>query len=251
MPSKRVAIVTGTGPRRVGWHVANALAERGYGLMVHYRNSAAEASELVERVTSRGIEAAAFQADLTDETAARELVKATLDHFGRIDVLVHCASVWRTIKFEAVTAADVREHFDANVLTTFLCAQHVGLAMVRQAEGGNIIFFGDWAEARPYADFAAYFASKGAVPVLTRSLAVELGTRNPRVRVNCILPGPVLFQPDLPESERQQSAQSTLVKREGKPENIVQAIMFLIENDFVTGICLPVDGGRTIFAQGH
>ena len=120
--------------------------------------------------------------------------------------------------------------------------------MVRQAEGGSIVNLGDWAVARPYVNYAAYFPSKGAIPTLTRFLAVELGTRNPRVRVNCVLPGPVLLPPDLPEAERRQAIEATLVKREGRPENIAQAVLFFLDNDFVTGVCLPIDGGRTIYA---
>jgi pteridine reductase len=81
-----------------------------------------------------------------------------------------------------------------------------------------------------------------------RSLAVELGTRNPNVRVNCILPGPVMLPPTIPPEERERVIRGTLVHREGKPENIAQAVLSLIDNDFVTGVCLPVDGGRTIYA---
>src|SRR5439155_22536297 len=105
-------------------------------------------------------------------------------------------------------------HFDTNTLGTFLCAQQAGLAMVAQPEGGCIINLGDWAEARPYLNYSAYFPSKGAVTALTRSLAVELGTRNPRVRVNAILPGPVLLPPDLPEQARRQAINAPLAKRE-------------------------------------
>jgi pteridine reductase len=121
--------------------------------------------------------------------------------------------------------------------------------MVKQPEGGSIVNLGDWAVVRPYPNYAAYFPSKGAIPTLTRTMAVELGSRNPNTRVNAILPGPVMLPPDLPEAERQQAINATLVKREGKPENIVQAALFLVDNDFVTGVCLPVDGGRTIFAS--
>jgi pteridine reductase len=124
-----------------------------------------------------------------------------------------------------------------------------GLAMVKQPEGGCIVTIGDWAIVRPYVNYAAYFPSKGAIPTLTRTLAVELGSRNPAVRVNCILPGPVLLPPDLPKREREQAINATLVKREGKPENIAQAVLFFLDNEFVTGTCLPVDGGRTIFAS--
>ena len=123
--------------------------------------------------------------------------------------------------------------------------------MVRQPEGGCIVNLGDWASARPYLDYAPYLVSKGAIPALTRCLAVELGTRNPRVRVNCVLPGPVLFPPGMPEAEREEAIRSTLVRREGQPANVATAVLFLVENDFVTGVSLPVDGGRTIYAAGN
>jgi pteridine reductase len=248
MVATKTALVTGSAKRRVGWFVADALAARGYALALHYRHSAAEAAETVAYFTSRGVEAAAWQADLSDEQAARSLVQQALDRFGRLDVLVNCAAVWQARPLEEVTAADLRLHFDTNTLGTFLCAQHAGLAMVRQAEGGCIVNLGDWAEARPYRNYAAYFVSKGAIPTLTRCLAVELGTRNPRVRVNCVLPGPVLLPPELSTAERRQITEATLVKREGRPENVAQAVLSFVDNDFVTGACLRVDGGRTVYA---
>jgi pteridine reductase len=248
MSPRGVALVTGSGKRRVGGRVADALAGRGYSLAIHYRTSAAEAAEAIASFRNRGVEAVGFQADLTDEQAVRSLVHQVLDRFGRLDVLVNCAAVWRSRRLEEVTAADVRFFFETNTLGTFLCAQQAGLVMVGQEEGGCIVNLGDWADARPYLHYAAYFPSKGAVTSLTRSLAVELGTRNPRVRVNCILPGPVMLPPDLPEAERRQAIRATLVQREGRPDNIALAVLFLIDNDFVTGACLPVDGGRTIYA---
>ncbi len=179
------------------------------------------------------------------------MVDAALERFGRLDALVNCAAIWQRRRLEDVRAADVRAHFEANVLGTFLCGRAAGLAMVRQPEGGCIVNVGDWAEARPYLHYAAYFATKGCIPTLTRCLAVELGTRNPLVRVNCVLPGPVMLPADLPEAERREAIDATLVKHEGSPENIARAVLSLIDNDFVTGVCLPVDGGRTIFAGGH
>jgi pteridine reductase len=247
-PTRKVALVTGSGRRRIGWHVAGALADAGYDLVIHYRTAAAEAVETVRALESKGTAALAVAADLSDEQAVRALVAQTLERFGRIDALVNCAAAWARKRLEDVTAADLRGFFEVNTMGTFLCSQHAGLAMVRQPEGGCIIAIGDWAVARPYINYAAYFPSKGAIPALTRALAVELGTRNPRVRVNCILPGPVLLPPDLPEEERQVSIQGTLVKREGRPEHLAQAVLFLLANDFITGVCLPVDGGRSIFA---
>jgi pteridine reductase len=248
MKSAKVALVTGSGKRRVGSHVADALAERGYALAIHYRSSATEANDAVALYQRRGVQAAAFQADLTEEKAVGGLIRQTLEQFGRLDVLVNCAAAWKSKKLEDVAADDVRHYFETNTLGTFLCSQQAGLAMAKQKQGGSIVTIGDWATQRPYLNYAAYFPSKGAIPTVTRSLAVELGTRNPAVRVNCILPGPVMLPPDLPEAERNQAINATLVKREGRPENIAQAVLFLIDNDFVTGVCLPVDGGRTIFA---
>ena len=103
----------------------------------------------------------------------------------------------------------------------------------------------DWAIERPYRDYSAYFASKGAIPTLTRVFAVELA---PRVRVNAVLPGPVLLPEELPAATRERAVAGTLLQRAGKPENVAQAVLFLAQNDFVTGVCLPIDGGRTI---GH
>ena len=244
----RVALVTGSGKRRVGWQVAQALADRGFALAVHYRSSAGEAADTVASLRQRGVEAEAFAANLAVEAEVRRLIDATVARFGRLDLLVNCAAIWKTKRLEEVTADDVREHWETNTLGTFLCAQHAGLVMSRQTEGGCIVNLGDWAEARPYLDHAAYFASKGAIPTLTRCLAVELGTRNPRVRVNCILPGPVFLPPTYSEKERLRVVNATLVKREGSPANVAQAVLFFLDNDFVTGVCLPVDGGRTIYA---
>lgn len=248
MKSNRVALVTGSGKKRVGSVVAEALAKRGYGIAVHYRSSGAEAEETVAELRKHGVEARAYRADLADEAAVRAMVAGVLRDFGRIDVLVNCAAVWQSKKLEDVTAADVRMHFDTNALGTFLCSQHAGLAMVKQPEGGLIVNIGDWAEVRPYLNYAAYFPSKGAVSAITRCLAVELASRNPNVRVNAILPGPVMLPPDLPEAEKRQAIGATLVKREGSPHNIAQAVLSFLDNDFVTGALLPVDGGRTVYA---
>jgi pteridine reductase len=251
MEIAKVALVTGSGRRRIGRHVACALAEHGYALAIHYRTAAAEAAQAVADFRSAGIEAVALQADLADEGAVQSLIQAALSRFGRLDVLVNCAGVWRAGRFEEVTAQDVQEHFAANVLATFLCARAAGLTMARQPAGGCIVNLGDWAEVRPYTGYAAYFATRGATPTLTRCLAVELGIRNPRVRVNCVQVGPVLLPEDMTEEERHEVAQATLVGREGHPRHVARAILSLVENTFITGACLPVDGGRSIYAGGY
>jgi pteridine reductase len=248
MSSRRVALVTGSGKKRVGSVVADALARRGYAVAVHYRSSAAEAEGTANELRTHGVEADTFAADLTSEGEVRRLVGEVLARFDRIDVLVNCAAVWESKRLEEVTAADVRAHFDTNALGTFLMCQQVGLRMVKQPDGGAIVNVGDWAEVRPYLNYAAYFPSKGAVSAITRTLAVELGTRNPKVRVNQISPGPVMLPPDLSQAEKDEAIRGTLVKREGSPQNIAQAVLALVDNDFITGVVLPVDGGRTVYS---
>lgn len=244
-PTGRVALVTG-GARRVGAVVARALAARGYAVAIHCHGSLAEGRRLAEEFTAAGVPSLAVTANLRDEGPVRAMVHRVADHFGRIDAVVTCAAIWVPGRLEEVTADDLRVHFDVNCVGTFLVAQEAGSVMVEQPEGGGIVTVGDWAVARPYPDYAAYFPSKGAIPAVTRSLAVELARRNPRVRVNCVLPGPVLLPPDLDPAERDAAIAGTLVKREGTPEHVAHAVLFLLENEFVTGVCLPVDGGRTI-----
>src|SRR5689334_21571964 len=133
MTERPVALVTGSGKRnRLGWHIAQALALRGYDLAVHYRTSQAEAEVTVDEIRRQGSAAESFPANLGDETEVVRLVERVLERFRKVDVLVNCAAIYQPKRLEDVAAADVRTHFEANVLGTFLCAQHVGLNMVRQ-----------------------------------------------------------------------------------------------------------------------
>lgn len=243
-----VALITGSGAPRIGACVARSLAARGYRIVLHANTSAAAAEATAEDLRRAGGEARVALADVRDPRQVADMVQETVAAFGRIDALVNCAAVWKSRRLEDVTADDVRLHFEVNTLGTFLCCQQVGLRMVAQPEGGAIVNLGDWAVARPYRDYAAYFPSKGAIGALTRSLAVELAYRNPKVRVNAVLPGPAMLPEDLPASTREAAVAATLVKREGSPQAVADAVIFLLENDFVTGVCLPVDGGRTIYS---
>ncbi|HWB08533.1 MAG TPA: SDR family oxidoreductase [Pirellulales bacterium] len=248
LPVDPVVLVTGSGAPRIGNCVVRTLAARGYRVVLHARTSVDQAQATAEELRSGGTDAAVVSGDVRDEAAVVEMTRQALAAFGRVDALVNCAAVWRPKRLEEVTVADVKEHLDINTLGTFLCCRHVGLAMVEQPSGGAIVNLGDWAIVRPYLNYAAYFASKGAIPAMTRDLAVELGTRNPRVRVNAVLPGPVMLPKGMPEDERRAAINATLAKREGRPEHVADAVLFLLQNDYVTGVCLPVDGGRSVYS---
>jgi len=244
--SFKTALVTGSGKKRIGAVVAEVLARAGWNVVLHYRSSAEEAHARAAQLTAFGIKCQAFGADLTNEQEVERLVSEVWKQFGKLDLLVTAQGVWPKIKLEDVHAQDVVDQFAANTLATFLCCKAAGLKMAADPEGGVIVTIGDWALQRPYPDYSAYFVSKGAIPVMTRSLAVELARRNPRVRVNCVMPGPVMLPEDLPQAEKQEALRGTLLGRFGAPHHVAQAVLYLVENDYVTGECLTVDGGRSL-----
>jgi len=243
----KTALVTGSGRQRLGASLVRHLAAQGFRIALHYHQSKAAAEATVKELNETGTEAIALSADVADQDQVEQMFAELVEQFGRLDVLVTTASTWLPTPLENLTAQQLRDSFDVNTLGTALCCREAGLIMAAQPTGGSIITVGDWSVERPYKDHLAYFISKGAIPALTRALAVELADRNPKVRVNCIHPGPVLFPARLSESDRQQVIDATLLKQANCPEAFHQTVQFFIENDFITGVCLPVDGGRTIF----
>src|SRR5437763_1552095 len=125
MSNQKVALVTGSGKKRVGYHVAAALAARGYALAIHFRTSATDAAATVEEFArTHGVRVSMLQAYLANEAEVKILVADTLMLFGRVDVLVNCAAIWERKRLEDVTADDERTNFDINTLGTFLTCQH-------------------------------------------------------------------------------------------------------------------------------
>ena len=243
-----VALVTGSAAPRVGRTIAQYLAERGCAIAVHGNHSAAAGNEFVEALQQAGTKAAFFSADLQESAAPSDLVANVHDHFGRIDITVNSAAIWYPTPLEDVSQQEIEKYNQVNNIASFMIAKESGLRMSSQQNGGVIINLGDWATLRPYTDYSAYFLSKGNLPVMTRMLAVELAERNPRIRVNAVLPGPVMIPKDLSPELREQIIHATLLKREGSPDNVAAACVSLIENDFITGACLPVDGGRSVYS---
>jgi len=244
-----VALVTGSGAPRVGRAIAEELAHRGCHVALHANTSGAEAETVAASWPSRfDRDAIVLTGSLEHDDVCDSLIDQAHSHFGRLDILVNSAAIWSPSSLEDITGDEIRRYFQINSVASLLCARAAGRIMIRQDHGGAIVNIGDWATVRPYADHAAYFPSKGAIEAMTRSLAVELGSRHPGVRVNCVQPGPVLLGEDVPEETISRLVESTLAKRIGTPEDVAAAVAFLCENTFVTGVCLPVDGGRGIFA---
>jgi len=246
--SNPVVLVTGSGAARVGRRVAEQFSSRGYRVVLHAHRSVAGAEALLADWESAGIEGMLVQGPIEKADVVQGWVDAIVRRFGALDCLVHTAAVWDPKPLEQVEPEALTRQVAINALGSYLCAQRCGLQMVQQASGGAIILVGDWATARPYRDFSAYFLSKGGIPTLTRSMAVELAERNPKVRVNAILPGPILLPEQTPDAVRKAIQAEALLQCEGTADHLAQAAVFLAEHTFLTGVCLPVDGGRTIWS---
>ena len=243
------ALITGSGSPRVGRAIAEQLAAAGCHIALHANQSTAEAESAANDMRQEfGVKTIVTTGSLEDDSLPERMIGQTHAAFGRLDILVNSAAIWSPTKLGQVTPDEIRRYFDVNTIGSFLCARAAAVRMANQITGGSIVNIGDWATVRPYLDHAAYFPSKGAVEAMTRSLAVEFAQLNNKIRVNCIQPGPVLLADDVDDQQRAKIAASTLCGQVGTPQHVAHAVRFLCENDFVTGVCLPVDGGRTVFA---
>lgn len=239
----KVCLVTGAA-KRVGRTVAMALAQRGAKIAIHYGKSRQDAQRLADEVReSFGRESALFQADLSNLRQTKKMVEQVGRQFGTIHVLINNAAIYEKNEFGEVEQEDWDNHLNVNLRAPFFIAQAVAPYM-KEAREGKIINMGDWSSMRPYTDYIPYCISKAGITCLTQVLAKALA---PTVQVNAILPGPVLLPENMPPKTRAAIIQATPLKRLGSPEDIAQAILFLIEgSDFLTGTSIPVDGGRLI-----
>ncbi len=235
----KTALVTGAA-KRVGREIALALADRGTNVVVHYNTSAAAARQTVAEIQRRGVTALAVKADQANARQVRAAVRRAMRQFGRIDVLINSAAVYVRTPFANLTERDWDFHLDANLKGPFLFAREVACHM----KTGKIINLADWAVERPYRQYLPYLVSKAGVVGLTKALAKELA---PRVQVNAVAPGPVLWPEGFSAAEKKKVVNSTLVKRIGSPQDVANAVLFLLEgSDFITGHVLVVDGGRLL-----
>ena len=238
--SGRVALVTGAG-KRLGRAVALRLAKEGADIAVHYGKSGSEAREVVGEIEKLGRRAAAFSAELTDVSAIRKFVADVAAHFGRLDILVNSAANFLETKFSETSEAAWDASLDTNLKAPFFCAQAAAPYLIASGRG-VIINFSDIGGLMGWREFLPHSISKAGVVMLTRVLAKELG---PKVRVNALAPGTITMPGDPPEWE-QDFRQKAPLSRSGRPEEIADAVMYLLTAEFVTGHVLVIDGGRTL-----
>lgn len=238
----KVVLITG-GAKRVGAAIARRMHGLGASVMIHYRSSSGDAEALAAELNRRRPDSAALvQGDLHDTERLPQLVAATLERFGRLDVLVNNAS-----SFYPTAVGEIREQHWHDLVGTNLKAplflSQAAAEALRHARG-CIVNITDIHAERPMKSYVVYSIAKAGLVALTKSLAHELG---PEVRVNSVAPGPILWpeeDPTFDDGERRRIVAHTLLKREVRQEDVVEAVIFLVNGAFsTTGQTLFVDGG--------
>lgn len=240
----KVALVTG-GARRIGAAIVKKLHASGFKVVIHCHHSLNDAHELAVDLNHQRLDSAfVLQRDLTESNAALEIISMVDGWASRLDLLVNNASIFTPTDFNQANTHDWDELFNTNVKIPFLLSLAARSLLAKNQ--GSIINITDIHATTPLKDYAVYCQSKAALEMQTKVLAREFA---PEIRVNAVAPGAIAW----PEGINTLSAEAqhkiidkTALKRHGSPEFIAQAVVSLVENPFITGQVLKVDGGRSL-----
>ena len=240
-PTAKVSLVTGAG-RRIGRALALALGDTDCRVAVHYNRSEQDANETASLIKAMGKEAITVKADLEDPTQVEALAAHVNEQLGPIEIMVNNASVFDKAGLKEVSAEELDRHFAINVRAPFLLAKSMN-EQLATGSPGKILNLNDWRKARPTR--FAYGVTKSALSGLTRTLALSMA---PNVQVNEIALGAILPPSDIPIDRPRDEITIKLgpADRMGSLNEVADAMMMLIKNDFITGETINVDGGRHI-----
>lgn len=242
MKKNRVALVTGAG-RRLGKHIAIALAENGYDVVVNYHTSKSGAKKTVDVIRKMGRQAIAVRADVSRRVEVLRLFERLKEEFGRIDVLVNNAAVFIDSPLAKTTERIWDSTLSLNLKGTFLCCQAAAAIMQRQRRG-TIINIASLGGIQAWPKHLPYSISKAGVIMLTKCLAKELA---PYVSVNAIAPGTIMMNGEENHSIIHLTRKQIPLRRFGNPSDISDMAVFLASKaEYLTGQIIPIDGGRSI-----
>jgi 3-oxoacyl-[acyl-carrier protein] reductase len=240
----KVALVTGAS-RGIGAAIAVRFARDGAKVVVNYSRSEKEANEVVAKITAAGGQAIAAKANMGNPAEIPPLFAATTKAFGKLDILVNNAAIMQRTFLEEVTAESIDGHFNVNVRGYLLACKYAAEAMT---SGGCIINVASAISRMAYPGAVVYTATKGAIDVMSRVLAMELGPKG--IRVNVLAPGSTRTDMNSEKSgktkeEEKQEIAATALRRIGEPEDIADAASLLASDDarWITGAWLDASGG--------
>jgi len=236
----RVALVTGAGTR-VGRVIALALGRAGMRVGVHYSTSEKGARQTADEIVAGGSQARTLPGDLTDPATGPRLIEHTHKVFGGLDVLINSAAVMLRTPVGEVLVEDWDAMFALNLRAPFFLSQ--AAARVMEKHGGAIVNIADLAAFETWRGYVPHAITKAGVVQMTRSLAHALA---PKIRVNAVAPGPVLLPEGWTQEQADKLISTTPLGRLGSPEDVAQAVLYLLNADYVTGETIIVDGGRHV-----
>jgi NAD(P)-dependent dehydrogenase (short-subunit alcohol dehydrogenase family) len=233
-----LALVTG-GAHRLGRAIAIGLAQKGYAILLHYFHSDDKAQRTAAELKSLGVDVFVKQADLTDESALASLFSEADSISYPLRVLVNSAAVMSRGSVQTLMPAEWDRIIALNLRAPFRCSQEAAQRM----ETGLIVNITDVGAQKAWSGFPAYTVSKAGLESLTRILARSLA---PRIRVNAIAPGFVFPSKEIPEEEWQRLIRRVPLGRPAHPEEVASAIEFLLDNEYITGQTIVLDGGYSL-----
>lgn len=238
----KVVFVTGSA-RRVGRAIALAFAEEGANLVIHHASlsSADDAQSAAEEARQMGREAFIIRGDQSSSTDVESMFEQVKAHYGRLDVMVNSAAIFKRNHLLDISESEWDMVIDINLKGPFLLTQHAARLM-RENDGGVVINISDNSGLNAWASRPHHSISKAGVIMLTQVAALSLAQYG--VRVNCVVPGPVLVPAGDDDTVLNEIADTLPIGHIGNPRNIADACMFLVENDFATGSVLRIDGGE-------
>lgn len=241
----KIALVTGAA-HRVGRAIALALARQGAHIVIHYGRADEAARQTEADIKKLGSQALTWSANLAEPDQVEGLFDAVRTHFGRLDVLVNSAASFQKQSFDAITLEDWDRVMAINLRAPFLCSQQAARLMreTDRTDPAVIANIVDLSGVFPWPGYVQHGVSKAGLLHLTRIAARELA---PEIRVNALLLGPIM-----PTQERGANAkwqhliESLPLERQGGGESVGHAIVFLAQNDFITGAAIELDGGESL-----
>jgi NAD(P)-dependent dehydrogenase (short-subunit alcohol dehydrogenase family) len=236
----KVVCVTGSA-RRVGRAIALGFAREGANVVIHHHSSDEEAESAAEEALSLGVDAFIVKANQADPADVARMFEEIQARYGRLDVMVNSAANYKKSPLLEINYDEWQSVLGVNLTGPFLCTQHAGRLMVESGNSGVIINISDNSGLKPNKARPHHSIAKSGIIMLTRVSALALGEHN--IRVNCVVPGPVL-QGQESDEHWEQLAERLPIGRTGHPDYVAAACRFLVTNDFATGAILHVDGGE-------
>jgi NAD(P)-dependent dehydrogenase (short-subunit alcohol dehydrogenase family) len=234
--SGKVVLVTGAA-RKIGRTLAHVLARAGADVAITYRESDSAARSTLRELAATGQRSMALYCDVRDPDSVRTAVAGVIEEFGRLDVLINNAGMFATVPLESITVEQWDEMFETNTRGAFLMAQAALPHLKRSC--GRIINIGSLGGSHPWATHAHYSTSKAALHMLTQTMSKAFA---PEISVNCVAPG--MIHNGEAQEGYEHFAAKTPMKRNGKPEEVAEAVLFFATGPhFITGQILGVDGG--------